>query len=455
VVGAALARRAALELEKGAGITSTSLAALLNELARRPLAPQSVLVIDEAGMVPTRMLAEVIEHVEHVERAEGKLVLVGDERQLPEIGAGGAFRAKRLPAVELRENRRQHALWEREALALLRGGDAEEAVHRYEERGRIVTGDDAGAVQGRLVADWWAAADVDQAVMIAHRRRDVADLNGRTHALMRASGALGDEEVAGIAVGDRVLIRRNDRRLGVVNGERGVVAEVDAHQRAIAVQLAQRTVTLDRTFLAGGDGAVSLGYAITGHAAQGLTCSRTFVLASDELSREWAYVALSRGRDENRLHVVRGEAAERLEFAPRSRAMTPAELLMTGLGRSSAQRLASDGERAAHVVGLLAVTDELAAAELRLEEARNAEQAIRQKPRKRRYRRRDRARYNVGRGESALVTNRATERVGELRLERARLRDEASRAARAPERTDKVLEQRRAAGRQRDFGIER
>ena len=29
--------------------------------------------------------------------------------------------------------------------------------------------------------------------MIAHRRVDVADLNGRAHALMRAAGMLGDE----------------------------------------------------------------------------------------------------------------------------------------------------------------------------------------------------------------------------------------------------------------------
>jgi ATP-dependent exoDNAse (exonuclease V) alpha subunit len=159
---------------------------------------------------------------------------------------------------------------------------------------------------------------------------------------MRVSGALGDEEVAGVAVGDRVLIRSNHGRFGVVNVERGVVAAVDAGQGAISARLGTRTVALDRTFLAGD--AVSLGYAITGHVAQGLTCSRTFVLASDELSREWAYVALSRGREENRLYVVRGDAADRLEFAPSGRDRTSAELLMTGLGRSSAQRLASDGE---------------------------------------------------------------------------------------------------------------
>src|SRR4051794_41583020 len=97
---------------------------LLAELRTRPwpaLPRRSVLVVDEAGMVPTRGLAEI---VEHVERAGAKLVLVGDDRQLPEIGAGGTFGAlaRRLPAIELRENRRQSAAWEREALALLREG---------------------------------------------------------------------------------------------------------------------------------------------------------------------------------------------------------------------------------------------------------------------------------------------------------------------------------------------
>jgi ATP-dependent exoDNAse (exonuclease V) alpha subunit len=223
VVGAALARRAAIELEDGAEIESGSIAALLEELRKRPsrvLPRRSVLVVDEAGMVPTRALAEL---VDHVERAGAKLVLVGDDRQLPEIGAGGTFGglARRLPAIELRENRRQSAVWEREALVLLRDGDADGAVRRYAERGRIVSGQDDEAVRGRLVEDWWKAGDPDDAVMIAHRQRDVADLNGRAHALMRAAGTLGEEGADGFAVADRVVMRRNDHRLGVVNGERG------------------------------------------------------------------------------------------------------------------------------------------------------------------------------------------------------------------------------------------
>jgi ATP-dependent exoDNAse (exonuclease V) alpha subunit len=79
-----------------------------------------VLVVDEAGMVGTRDLAEL---AQHAEAAKAKLVLVGDDRQLPEIDAGGAFGglADRLGALELLDVRRQAEPWDREALLELRG----------------------------------------------------------------------------------------------------------------------------------------------------------------------------------------------------------------------------------------------------------------------------------------------------------------------------------------------
>ncbi len=121
VIGAAIAWRAARGLEEEAGIPATSVAALLARLERDRLPRRSVLVVDEAAMVGTRQLVELSEAVRSV---RGKLVLVGDDRQVPEIEAGGAFRGlrARLPVIELRENRRQVEEWERDALALLRDG---------------------------------------------------------------------------------------------------------------------------------------------------------------------------------------------------------------------------------------------------------------------------------------------------------------------------------------------
>jgi ATP-dependent exoDNAse (exonuclease V) alpha subunit len=145
-----------------------------------------------------------------------------------------------------------------------------------------------------------------------------------------------------VATGDRVLLRRNDRRLGVVNGDRGLV--VDAGENELVVELRGWTVRLDREYL-DQERALELGYAITGHAVQGMTCSQTFVLASDGLSKEWAYVALSRGRDANRLYVTH-EARESAEFAPNGDGTwRPAEALREGLTRSAAHELAIARQR--------------------------------------------------------------------------------------------------------------
>ena len=280
-------------------------------------------------------------------------MLVGDHRQLPSIGAGGAFQSlqARLPLIELKENRRQAAAWEREALALVRDGDAKEAVSRYEQAGRVVIGEDAGELRRRLVADWWAARDPGGALMIAQTRKDVDELNGRAHALMRTTGALGADELtvgrASVAVGDHVVARRNDRVLGIVNGDRGTVVAIDPMQGSIELELAGRRLAVDRAYLERptrhGTPSLQHGYAITAHLAQGLTCRQTFVLATDQLTQEAAYVALSRGRDSNRVYALRPAPAERDEYAPSAGRNTDARsALVDALTRSQAQKLASD-----------------------------------------------------------------------------------------------------------------
>lgn len=349
VLGVAIARRAACELREGAGIESTSVAALLADVTKGDKLPERcVLVVDEAGMVPTRELAELLEHVN---RAAGKLVLVGDDRQLPSIDAGGAFRGliQRGLAVELGENVRQANMWERQALDHLRAGRSEVALGLYGEHGALIVEPTAPEARERLVREWIDAPG--DSVMIAQRRVDVGDLNARARERLQARGALGREELTlfggSFAVGDRVVAKRNDLRLGVTNGQRGEVVAVDAAAGELVVDCGGRRVRLDRALLesTARDGEPTLvhGYAMTGHVAQGATVDRAFVLASEGMSREWAYVALSRGRASNRLYVAAQPDDERAEFAPTSPELRdPVERLATALGDSDAQVLAID-----------------------------------------------------------------------------------------------------------------
>ena len=117
VHGAALSARAAAELEASTGVASTTIARLTMELPT--IRTGDVVIIDEFGMAPTRLVAPIFDRAAEV---NAKLVLVGDPRQLPEIGAGGllAGLAARLPPIELIENRRQRLDWERVALDQLR-----------------------------------------------------------------------------------------------------------------------------------------------------------------------------------------------------------------------------------------------------------------------------------------------------------------------------------------------
>jgi conjugative relaxase-like TrwC/TraI family protein len=344
VVGCALSARAACELRDQAGIDTTTITRLRMALDRRvELSVGAVLIVDEAGVAGTRDLARL---AAATERSNAKLVLVGDDRQLPEIDAGGAFRAlaEQLGATELQEVRRQRQGWDRDALAALRDGRVEQFAREYLEHGRLVAAPTAEAARAALVADWWAEHERGaDARMIAHRRRDVADLNVRARERMRHAGRLGTEQRYGereYAIGDRVIATRNDYSLGLVNGEAGVVADLAPDRMTVELGRGRR-VEVPAQYAS--DGGLDHGYAVTAHRAQGATVDAAFVLGSDELYREWGYTALSRHRHAARFYVSAMPAF--LNEAPAALEMGDdvTQRVVAMLGESRAQHLALNG----------------------------------------------------------------------------------------------------------------
>ncbi len=346
VIGAALAARAAAELEATAGIPSTTVASLLADLddpEHSALPPDAVLVVDEAAMIGTRTLGRLLTHAE---RARAKVVLVGDPRQLPEIGAGGllAGLGERLEPIRLTQNRRQHDPWERAALRALRAGDIGVALAAYDEHQRITTTATAPGARDAMVADWWAARLQDrQVLMVAARWSDVDDLNARARQRLDAAGLLTGPtlEIDGRPhqIGDRVMTLRNQRRLGVRNGTPATITHVDPTARAMTIRTDRGTShTLPGEYLDAGH--LRHAYATTIHKAQGLTVDQTLVLGNDTLYREAGYVALSRGRAQNRLYLV-AQADELEQHAPPPE-REPLDTIAGVLSISHAQRLAID-----------------------------------------------------------------------------------------------------------------
>jgi hypothetical protein len=178
--------------------------------------------------------------------------------------------------------------------------------------------------------------------MLAYRRHDVRDLNDAARALMLTSGLLGAESltVGGreFRVGDRIVCRRNDTSLSVRNGMRGTVVELDSADGALTLEThagARRRVPLDYATQH-----LDHAYALTGHAAQGATVDRAFVLLRDEGAlREWGYVACSRARMETRLYVV-GDALEPEHHGRPLETRDPSTRLAGALERTAAEHVA-------------------------------------------------------------------------------------------------------------------
>jgi conjugative relaxase-like TrwC/TraI family protein len=337
---------------------------LLGDLDRggEQLDARTALVVDEAGMVGSRKLARLLEHAQ---QAQAKVVLVGDDRQLAPIDAGGGFRALRLRlgASELTENRRQQQAWEREALDLIRSGLVEEAVAAYQAHDRVVAADSKTAATLALLQDWWTAwqqAEHDPAqevVVLAARRAEVDRLNSLCQELLAARRRLGPErlrvEDRQLTVGDRIVCGHNAiAELGVANGSRGTITALDLQARTLTLRLdghGGRTVTLPRSYLDGRrrgerNRRVDLAYATTGHRAQGLTRGRALVRLTGTEDVNWLYVQLSRARQDTRLYAVVGpepQGAGELDLPDREQPDGYLQLARA-LSRAGGQRLATD-----------------------------------------------------------------------------------------------------------------
>ncbi len=317
------------------GLPATSIARLLTELDRAEheggegLAQGSVLLIDEAGMVDSATLARL---VSHAERAEAKLVLVGDPEQLGEIEAGGLFRAvaDRTEPIRLDEVIRHEHELDREAAKRIRDGEGREALGLYESGERLTVAPDADARREAMVRDWHESYERgEDAVMIAKRNTDVAKLNALAREVRMDAGRLGPAEIvvgeARFAAGDQVITRVNDRSAEVFNRERWQVAEVDPEKHSAVlegVDQAKRVEVgpeyLSQTNPHSEAPALEHAYAVTTYSAQGTTVERAFVMADPSMDKQELYVAASRSREETRLYATPEIQAQREEIAPAS-----------------------------------------------------------------------------------------------------------------------------------------
>ena len=346
-IGLALAARAAAELQSSTGIASTTVAQFLIDCDRYStgaLTQDTVLVVDEAGMVDTRRLARILTYADAV---GVKTVLVGDHHQLPAVEAGGAFDAlvRRHPHVELTENHRQVELWERAALDQLRQGhNIPQVLDLYDRNGRLHIADTPNDARAALADDWYESRKQgNEPLMLALRHHDVHDLNARARSLLVANGDLPDTStvIGGkpFAPGDEIVCLHNDRRLGVHNALFATITDINTDDERL--ELTTRSGGLKSVPFDYAQDHVTHAYATTIHKAQGATFDHALLLGDDRLYRQAAYTALSRGRIRNDIYAIADTAADHdVELHTPADITDPVERLELAFSRDGAEELA-------------------------------------------------------------------------------------------------------------------
>jgi conjugative relaxase-like TrwC/TraI family protein len=140
-----------------------------------------------------------------------------------------------------------------------------------------------------------------------------------------------------VSIGDRLLIRANDKASGLINGKLLTVAKI--HADGIATN---EGVTIPRRFRAW-----CHGYVTTSHKSQGMTC-RHVVVAAERLDAKAAYVACSRGMQTCSVHTP--DKSELLARLPEGNRLAALDVLQRSgpkpaVANRGAQWLAHFGQR--------------------------------------------------------------------------------------------------------------
>jgi len=303
VRGLALSGIAAENLELGSGIESRTIASLEYGLSqgRDQISSDDILVIDEAGMVGLRQMERLTSLAQEV---NAKIVLIGDPEQLQAIEAGAAFRAlaERHTRVEITEVRRQREDWQREATKDLANGKVREALQSYEAHDQLHAAETREEAREALIEGWDKSRQANpdaSRIILVHTNDERRSLNDLARERLKLAGELRDEislklEVGtrDMGLGERVMLLKNDRGLGVKNGMLGEITQLSSTHMSLHLDNG-RDISFDLKDYA----QIDYGYAATIHKAQGVTVDHTHVLATPGLDRHSAYVALSRHRD--------------------------------------------------------------------------------------------------------------------------------------------------------------
>lgn len=308
-IGMALSGKAQAGLQAGSGIPSSTIHRFLMNLENgMTLHSKHILVVDEAGMVPSSLMAKL---VRACESAGAKLVLLGDDRQLQPIEAGGPFKVLKdtLGSARLTTIYRQYEAWARDSVHAFADGRAQDGLTAYQHAGWLHFHKDDITTMQHLVALWdkLRTTDCQHDFIMAGKKEEVARLNALARQARVKKGDINDQETViinttkgrlALAPNDRVLFSKNNTDMGVTNGQLATITSIGVD--TLTVQMddgGYRTIDVMEY------DEFDYGYAMTVHKAQGVTVARSYGYVSSNMDREMSYVMMSRFRECHHLFV--------------------------------------------------------------------------------------------------------------------------------------------------------
>lgn len=268
---------------------------------------KTVVCVDEAAMVETRMLEQILAQADE---AGAKVILIGDDRQLSSIGRGGMFEVikEEHGSAEITQVRRQSEEWQQEASMAMSRGDFRAGLQAYQEHGAIQWCQGEAEQKAALIRDWTRAnAEEPERVrfVYAATNREVNELNAALQAVRRESGQVhGDyafETCKGeqhFGEGDRIQFHETKKAEGIYNGQLGTVTRIDNGRIDVRTD-AGKSVSINTEEFKG----YALGYSGTVYRGQGKTQADVYALHGKAWESKSGYVASTRHKENLNLYV--------------------------------------------------------------------------------------------------------------------------------------------------------
>ncbi len=266
--------------------------------------PADVVIIDEASMVDQHLIFRLLDCT----KPDARLVLVGDYAQLPSVGPGNVLRdliASRLfPTIKLTQIFRQDdtsgIVY---AAHSMENGDVPETDKDF----RLIRIFDEEKVLDAILKIAWKfyEARVNFQILSPKHRGTVGvtNLNARLRELLNpASPGLAEMRLGKETVreGDRIMIIKNEYKLGVFNGDVGKISRVDRTKKEVEVKIFGEPPLYVRIAFKEVPHLLVLAYACTVHKAQGLEYDRVVMPLVrgfyHQLQRNLLYTAITRAK---------------------------------------------------------------------------------------------------------------------------------------------------------------